>query len=70
MLYSSLENEIYILKQNTDGTTTSLFDLDHIDFENDNVIRIPVNRSCELRLTADNEVLNAQVTVLPQYKAV
>ena len=47
-----------------------LFDLDHIDFENDNVIRIPVNRSCELRLTADNEVLNAQVTVLPQYKAV
>ena len=70
LLYGTKENDFYIMKQNTDGTTTSLFDLDHIDFENDNVIRIPVNRSCELRLTADNEVLNAQVTVLPQYKAV
>lgn len=70
LLYGTKENDFYIMKQNTDGTTTSLFDLDHIEFENDNVIRIPVNRSCELRLTADNEVLNAQVTVLPQYKAV
>lgn len=70
LLYGTKENDFYIMKQNTDGTITSLFDLDHIDFENDNVIRIPVNRSCELRLTADNEVLNAQVTVLPQYKAV
>lgn len=70
LLYGTKENDFYIMKQNTDGTTTSLFDLDHIEFENDNVIRIPVNRSCELRLTADNEVLNAQVTVLPQYKSV
>ena len=70
LLYGTKENDFYIMKQNTDGTTTSLFDLDHIEFENDNVIRIPVNRSCELRLTADNEVLNAQVTVLTQYKSV
>ena len=70
LLYGTKENDFYIMKQNTDGTTTSLFDLDHIDFENDNVIRIPVNRSCELRLTAQNEVLNAQVTILPQYKSV
>ena len=70
LLYGTRENDFYIMKQNTDGTTTSLFDLDHINFENDNVIRIPVNRSCELRLTAQNEVLNAQVTILPQYKSV
>lgn len=70
LLYGTKKNDFYIMKQNTDGTTTSLFDLDHIDFENDNVIRIPVNRSCELRLTAQNEVLNAQVTILPQYKSV
>lgn len=70
LLYGTKENDFYIMKQNTDGTTTSLFDLDHIDFDNDNVIRIPVNRSCELRLTAQNEVLNAQVTILPQYKSV
>ena len=70
LLYGTRENDFYVMKQNTDGTTTSLFDLDHISFENDNVIRIPVNRSCELRLTAQNEVLNAQVTILPQYKSV
>ncbi len=70
LLYGTKENDFYVMKQNTDGTTTSLFDLDHISFENDNVIRIPVNRSCELRLTAQNEVLNAQVTILPQYKSV
>ena len=70
LLYGTRENDFYIMKQETDGTTTSLFDLDHINFENDNVIRIPVNRSCELRLTAQNEVLNAQVTILPQYKSV
>lgn len=70
LLYGTREDDFYVMKQNTDGTTTSLFDLDHIRFENDNVIRIPVNRSCELRLTAQNEVLNAQVTILPQYKSV
>lgn len=70
LLYGTRENDFYIMKQNTDGTTTSLFDLNHINFENDNVIRLPVNRSCELRLTAQNEVLNAQVTILPQYKSV
>lgn len=70
LLYGTREDDFYVMKQNTDGTTTSLFDLDHISFENDNVIRIPVNRSCELRLTAQNEVLNAQVTILPQYKSV
>nr|DAS21334.1 MAG TPA: Baseplate protein [Caudoviricetes sp.] len=70
LLYGTKENEFYINKQNTDGTLTSLFSLDYIDFENDNVIRLPKNKSCELRLKADNEILNAQVTILAYYKAV
>lgn len=70
LLYDTRENQFYIGKQNTDGTKTSLFSLDYINFENDNVIRLPKNRSCEIRLTADNEVLNAQITIYPQYKAV
>lgn len=41
LLYGTKENEFYINKQNTDGTLTSLFSLDYIDFENDNVIRLP-----------------------------
>lgn len=70
LLYGTKENDFYINKQKTDGTIESLFDLDVIDFENDNVIRLPKNKSCEIRLTADNEVLNAKVTILTYYKAI
>lgn len=70
LLYCTKENEFYMRKQNTDGTIVDLYDLDIINFENDNVIRLPLNKSCELKLTADNEVLNAQVTILAYYKAV
>lgn len=70
LLYDTRENQFYIGKQNTDGTKTSLFSLDYINFENDNVIRIPKNRSCEVRLTADNEVLSAKITIYSQYKSV
>lgn len=70
LLYGTKENEFYINKQNTDGTLESLFSLDVIEFENDNVIRLPQNKSCEIRLTADNEILNAKVSILTFYKAV
>ncbi len=67
ILYGTRENDFYINKENTDGTLTSLFSLDYIDFENDNVIRIPKNRSCKLKLTAENEILLAEIMILPQY---
>lgn len=70
LLYGTKENDFYISKQKTDGTIESLFNLDIIDFKNDNVIRLPKNKSCEIRLTADNEILNAKVTILEFYKAV
>lgn len=70
LLYSSRENDFYIKRQNENGTYTDLFSLSTINFANDNVIRIPKNKSCQIRLTADNDVLNAQVTILAFYKAV
>lgn len=70
LLYGTKENDFYINRQKTDGTIESLFSLDYIDFENNNVIVLLKNKSCELRLKADNEVLNAQVTILAYYKAV
>lgn len=70
LLYGTKENDFYINRQKTDGTIESLFSLDVIEFENDNVIRIPKNKSCELRLKADNEIINAQVTILAYYKAI
>ena len=70
LLYDTRENQFFIGKQNTDGTKTNLFSLDYIDFYNDNVIRLPKNKSCEIKLTADNEVLNAKLTIYPRYRAV
>lgn len=69
-LYGTKENDFYINRQNTDGTLTSLFSLDVLKFENANVIRLPINKSCELRIKADNEIQNAQVTILTFYKLV
>ena len=70
LLYDTRENNFFIGKQNTDGTKSDLFNLDVIDFANDNVLRIPKNKSCEIKLKADNDIQNAQLTILPQYKAV
>lgn len=70
LLYGTKEGEFYLNRQKTDGTTESLFKLDVLDPKNDEVIRLPKNKSCELRLTADNDILNAKVTIFAYYKAV
>lgn len=71
-LYGTKENYFYIRRQKTDGTFENLFNLDVLpDFQTvDEVIRLPKNKNCEIKLTADNEILSAQITILPQYKAV
>lgn len=68
--YGTKENDFYLNVKRTDGRIESLFNLDVIEFENDNVIRLPKNKSCELRIIADNEILNAEVTIFSYYKAV
>lgn len=70
LLYGTKENDFYINRQKTDGTLESLMSLDIIDFQNDNVIKLPRKKSCELRLSADNGISSAQVTILVYYKAV
>ena len=70
LIYNSKENEFSITKIKTDGTKESLFNLDIIDFKNNNVICIPQNKICELRIRADNTIENAKLTIYPQYKCV
>lgn len=60
----------YLNKQNTDGSIVNLFELDYITPKNDNVIRIPKNKSCQLQLTADGEVLSAEARIRAFYKIV
>ena len=70
LIYDSRENQFTIAREKADGTIEDLFSLDCLDIGNDNVVRLPKNRSCEISLTADNEVLNAQLVIYPRYKAV
>lgn len=70
LLYCTKEDSFYLRRQKTDGTLENLFKDWVVEPANDNVIRLPKNKSCELRLTADNDVLNARITVLAYYKAV
>lgn len=70
LLYCTRENDFFINKQNTDGSISSLFSLSYIDFANDNVIRIPNSKSCELRIIAEDEILKAKITIYPQYMSV
>lgn len=69
-LYCSKDNDFYVKKQNVDATKVSLFNLDVIDFDNNNVVKIPPDKSCEIRLTADDDISNAEITVYIYYKAI
>ena len=70
LIYNTKENEFTLKKIKTDGTEEDLYDLDIIDFENNNVIRIPKNKTCEIRLKADSTIENAKLTIFPRYKSV
>lgn len=70
LLYGTKENDFYINRQKADGTLESIFNLDVIDFNNDNVIRLPKNKSCEIRLLSESDIIDAQITILTYYKAV
>lgn len=70
LLYGTKENDFYLLKQEGDGTTSNIFNLSVVEFNNDNVIRLPQDKSCELRLVADNDITKAQVKIYTYYKAI
>ena len=70
LVYDSRENHFEIKKIKTDGTSESLFTLNVINFENDNVIRIPKNQNSEIRISAESTINKALITIFPQYKCV
>lgn len=69
LLYSSKTGDIYIQKQNTDGTKENLWEKEYIDITKQNIFKLPIGVS-EIRLTANDDVLNAKLTIFPQYKVV
>lgn len=69
LLYSSKTGEIFIKKQLADGTETSLFKKQYIDITKNNIFKLPLGVS-EVKLSADDEINSAKLTIYPQYKAV
>lgn len=53
-----------------DGTKVNIFNLNVVDLDNDNVLRIPKGKSCELRILADNDITKATITIYTYYKAI
>lgn len=70
LFYNSREGQFEISRIKTDGTKESLFQWGIINFDDNILIRIPKNKSCEIRLSADNTIANAKLTILPQFKCV
>lgn len=67
ILYSTKDDELYVYKENTDGTLTNIFE--ELDLQNYNFIKIPQGVS-EIRLSADSEITDAKLIIFVEYKAV
>lgn len=70
LLYGTKEDNFYLLKEEADGTKVNIFNLNVVDLEKDNVLRIPKGKSCELRILADNDISKATITIYTYYKAI
>ncbi|MCR5186199.1 MAG: phage baseplate protein [Clostridia bacterium] len=67
--YSSREGKFEIAKV-TDSEIVNLYDLDNINFANDNVIRIPINKSCSIKIEADTDIESAILKIYTYYYAI
>lgn len=68
-IYSSVDGDIKILKQNVDGTYENLFKQAYIDIENNNIFKLPLGTS-NITIQADNEIVSAKLNIYPYYKSI
>ena len=68
--YSSKEGEIYLRVQNSNGTYTSLFTNDYVDINNENIFQLPQGNEVEIRMSAENNIMDGTVNVFKRYKVV
>ena len=68
--YSSKDGDSYVRRRNTDGTTTDLYSLSVMDFDNNNVLKLPKGKSCKLQITAADDITSAVLQVFIYYKSV
>ncbi len=68
-LFSSKDGNLYIKKQNTDGTYENLFKNPYVDVGNVNLFKLPIGTS-KLQIHADNDIQNARISIIEFYKTV
>ena len=68
-IYSSVDGDIKILKQNVDGTYENLFKQAYIDIENNNIFKLPLGTS-NITIQADHEIVSAKLNIYPYYKSI
>lgn len=68
-IYSSIDGDIKIMKQNVDGTYESLFKQAYINIENNNIYKLPLGTS-NITIQADNEITSARLNIYPYYRSI
>ena len=69
LIYSSIDGQIQIAKQNIDGTIESLFRQRYIDFSNNSIFKLPQGLN-NITLQAENNIANAVLKIYPYYRSV
>lgn len=69
ILYSSKDNELFIRKQNADGSLENMFIQEYIDLNNNNIFKLPKGLS-QITLIADNNIYDAKLNIFKQYEVV
>lgn len=67
ILYCTKDSDIYLYKENQDGSRVNL--IEELDLNNNNFFKLPKGVS-EIRISGDSEVMRAKLTVFVEYKAV
>lgn len=68
-IYSSMDGNIRIAKQNIDGTYTSLFTNQYIDITNNNIFKLPQGVS-NIIIQANDDIMSASLNIYPYYKSI
>lgn len=67
LLYCTKDTEMYIYKQKADGSLINLFD--DLNMNKINFFKLPKS-TCQIILSADDDIQNAKLTIYEQYKSV
>ena len=70
LLYGTKDNDFHVNLEHTDGTLENLFSLANLTFNNDNVIRLPTNKTSKLKISSEKGFFNQNILAYPEFKAV